>query len=93
MPGYVLLNAAIALVHALSERAKAAARALKYAAWAGWIAVRSVAIASATADMVPGRYHRCGFGVLSGSPSRSWTTMSLRELLGTAPSIVFMNVS
>jgi len=72
---------------------KAAALALKYAACFGWMAARSAAMALATADIVPGRYHRCGFGVLSRRPSRSWATMTLRELLGTASSMVFMNVS
>ena len=31
----------------------------------------------APAVRVPGLYHRCGFGVLSGRPSRSWTVMTL----------------
>ena len=43
---------------------KAAALALKYEAWAGWMAARSAAIALATAGIVLGLYHRCGFGVL-----------------------------
>src|SRR5579875_1856300 len=38
------------------------------------MAARADAIASATAGMVPGLYHRCGFGVPSGSPSRCCTT-------------------
>ena len=50
-------------------------------------------MAFATAGMVPGLYHRCGFGVLSGRPSRSCTTMTLRAAFGAAFSIVFMNVS
>ena len=72
---------------------KAVALALKYEAWAGWMAARSAAIALATAGIVLGLYHRCGFGVSVGRPSRSCTTMTLRELFGAAFSIVFMNVS
>src|SRR5271165_4387626 len=72
---------------------KALALALKYAAWAGDRAARSAATAFATAGMVPGWYHRCGFGVLSGKPSRFCTTTTLRDELGAAFSIVFMNPS
>src|SRR5271157_4936721 len=50
-------------------------------------------MAFATAGMVPGLYHRCGFGVLSGKPSRFCTTTTLRDELGAAFSIVFMNPS
>ena len=32
----------------------------------------------ATAGIVVGSYHRCGFGVLSGRPSTCWTTITLR---------------
>jgi hypothetical protein len=57
------------------------------------MAARSAAIAVATAGIVSGLYHRCGFGVLPGRPSRSWTTMTLRAGFGAAFSIVVMNVS
>ena len=93
MPGYFALNAAMALSHASSEAMNAAALALKYEAWAGWRAARSPAIASATAGIVLGLYHRCGFGVPVGRPSRFCTTMTLRAEFGAAFSIVFMNVS
>src|SRR5580693_6782767 len=57
------------------------------------MAARSAAIAFATAGMVLGLYHRCGFGVAVGRPSRFCTTMTLRDELGAAFSRVFMNVS
>jgi len=66
---------------------------LKNEACAGCSAARSAATAFATAGIVPGLYHRCGFGVLSGRPSRSCTVTTLRDELGAAFSIVFMNVS
>ena len=47
----------------------------------------------ATAGMVDGLYHRCGLGVLSGSPSSFCTSISLRAESGTAFSIESMNVS
>ena len=50
-------------------------------------------MAFATAGMVFGLYHRCGLGVLSGSPSTFWTTITLRSGFGDADSILFMNVS
>ena len=50
-------------------------------------------MAPATAGMVPGSYQRCGFGVLSGSPSIFWTSMTFRLELGEAASIEFMKVS
>ena len=93
MFGYLAANAAMALFHAVREAVKAAALALKYEACAGWMAARSAAIALATAGIVPGLYHRCGFGVPVGRPSRSWTTMTLRAEFGAAFSIVCMNVS
>ena len=48
------------------------------------MAARSAAIALATAGMVDGSYHRCGFGVLSGRPSTFCTLMTLRLESGTA---------
>ena len=54
---------------------------------------RSAAMALATAGIVDGLYHRCGFGVLSGRPSSRCTSMTLRLESGTASSIVVMNVS
>ena len=54
---------------------------------------RSAAIALATAGIVVGLYQRCGFGVLSGRPSRCWTTMTLRHEFGDADSILFMKSS
>ena len=47
-------------------------------------------MALATAGMVVGEYHRCGFGVLSGSPSRCCTSITLRSGFGDAASILFM---
>ncbi len=47
-------------------------------------------MARATAGMVAGEYHRCGFGVESGSRSRCWTSMTLRSELGELASMVFM---
>ena len=69
------------------------ALARKYDAWDGWMAARPVAIALATAGIVVGLYQRCGFGVLSGRPSRFCTSMTFRLESGTAFSIVVMNVS
>ncbi len=63
------MNAAIALPHAASELTKALALALKYEAWPGEREARSAATAFATAGMVTGLYHRCGFGVSVGKPS------------------------
>ena len=50
-------------------------------------------MARATAGMVAGEYHRCGFGVESGRPSRCWTSMTFRAALGELPSMVFMKES
>ena len=50
-------------------------------------------MALAAAGMVFGSYHRWGFGVLSGRPSRCWTSITLRVELGEADSILSMNVS
>ena len=47
-------------------------------------------MALATAGMVDGEYHRCGFGVLSGRPSRCWTSITLRSGFADAASILFM---
>ena len=47
----------------------------------------------ATAGIVFGSYHRCGLGVLSGSPSTFWAMITLRPASGDADSILFMNVS
>ena len=57
------------------------------------MAERSAATAFATAGIVDGLYHRCGLGVLSGSPSRCCTSMTLRLPFGAAASILFMYVS
>ena len=67
--------------------------AWKYALWAGWRADRSAAIALATAGIVAGSYHRCGFGVLSGRPSTCWTVITLRPGFGDADSILFIQLS
>jgi hypothetical protein len=40
--------------------------------------------------MVAGEYHRCGFGVESGLPSRCWTSMTFRAEFGELASMVFM---
>ena len=50
-------------------------------------------MALATAGIVVGEYQRCGFGVLSGRPSRCWTSITLRTELGEAASILFMKES
>ncbi len=50
-------------------------------------------MALATAGIVFGSYHRCGFGVLSGRPSRCWTTITLRLEFGDADSILFIQLS
>ena len=50
-------------------------------------------MALATAGMVVGLYHRCGFGVVSGSPRRFWTLMTLRSGSGEADSILVMKSS
>ena len=47
-------------------------------------------MAFATAGIVAGEYHRCGFGVQSGRPSRCCTSITLRAELGAAASILFM---
>ena len=52
-----------------------------------------MATALATAGIVAGEYQRCGFGVLSGRPSRCCATITLRAELGAAASILFMYVS
>ena len=93
VPGYLALNAAMAFSHGVSDRSNACSRAWKYAVCAGRSADRSAAITFATAGIVFGSYHRCGFGVLSGSPSTFWTTITLRFAFGDADSILFMNVS
>ena len=50
-------------------------------------------MALATAGIVVGLYHKCGFGVLSGRPSNCCTSMTLREESGEAFSIVVAQVS
>jgi hypothetical protein len=50
-------------------------------------------MALATAGIVAGAYHRCGFGVLSGRCRSVCTSMTLRFGFGEAASILFMNVS
>ena len=87
------MNAARALFHAVSEAMKAAALALKYVACAGWTAARSAAIALATAGIVLGWYHRCGFGVSAGRPSRFCATITLRAGFGAALSMVSAQLS
>jgi len=57
------------------------------------MAARLSATAAATLGIVPGSYHRCGFGVLSGRPSSFCTTMTWRPESGTAFSMLSMNVS
>ena len=47
-------------------------------------------MALATAGMVPGEYHRCGFGVESGSRSRCCTLTTLRSELGEPFSMLSM---
>ena len=47
----------------------------------------------ATAGIVPGLYHRCGFGVLSGRPSSCCTLITLRPGAGAAFSIVVAQAS
>ena len=84
------MTCAIAVSQGCSDASNFARLARKYAACDGRSLDRSAAIAFATAGIVAGEYHRCGFGVLSGSPSRCWTTMTLRTLFGAAPSILSM---
>src|SRR5580693_7837141 len=50
-------------------------------------------MALATAGIVVGLYHRCGFDVSVARPSTSWTTMTLRFALGAAASMLFMKLS
>ena len=83
----------MALNHGWSDASKDLSRAWKYAAWLGSSAERSAAMALATAGIVFGQYHRCGFGVLSGSPSTCCATMTFRCALGEADSILSMKVS
>ncbi len=47
----------------------------------------------ATAGIVLGLYHRCGFGVSVGRPSTSWATITLRLLFGDACSILLIQES
>ncbi len=47
----------------------------------------------ATAGIVFGLYHRCGLGVLLGSPRTFWATMTLRLGFGEADSMSFMKPS
>ena len=54
---------------------------------------RSDASATATAGIVLGLYHRCGFAVLSGNPKRCCTLITLRAEFGDADASVPMNVS
>ena len=93
MLGYLALNAAIAFSHGVSERSNAARFAWKYALCAGTSSDRSAAMTLATAGIVLGSYHRCGFGVLSGRPSTSWATITLRLLFGDAASILLIQES
>jgi hypothetical protein len=52
-----------------------------------------LARALATAGIVFGSYHRCGFAVLSGRPNRCCTSTTLRDEFGDAEASVFMKVS
>ena len=79
--------------HGVSEASNFFRLAWKYALCAGCRADRSAAMALATAGIVFGSYHRCGFGVLSGRPSRCCTTITLRFGFGDADSILFMKLS
>ena len=78
MPAYFALNAAMALNQGLSDASKDCSLAWKYALWLGSSSERSAAMTLATAGIVFGLYHRCGLGVLSGSPRTCWATMTLR---------------
>ena len=77
----------------LERRVEGLQPGLKYAWWLGSSFERSAAMTWATAGIVLGLYHRCGFGVLSGSPSTCWATMILRLGLGEADSMSFMKLS
>ena len=45
-------------------------------------------MAFATVGIVFGSNHRCGFGVLSGSPSKCWTLMTFLFAFGAADMIL-----
>ena len=83
----------MALNHGGSEASNLVTLARKYDAWAGSRAERSAAIAWATAGIVFGSYHRCGFGVLSGRPNRCCTMITWRAEFGDADSILAMKSS
>ena len=83
----------MALNHGCSEATNLLSFAWKVEAWAGSSADRSDANALATAGMVFGLYHRCGFAVLLGRPSRPCTLITLRAEFGDAEASVFMKVS
>ena len=83
----------MAFSQGFSDASKAWSLASKYALWLGSSSERSAAMTLATAGMVLGLYHRCGFGVLSGSPRTCWATMTLRLEFGEADSMSFMKVS
>ncbi len=78
----------MAAVQGSSEASNVLRLAAKAAACDGCSSDRASAIAFATAGMVFGSYQRCGFGVLSGSPSRCWTLITLRFGRGAADMIL-----
>ena len=86
-------NAFSARRHGASEAMNLAALALKYAACAGASAESVPASARATAGIVAGAYQRCGLGVESGSRSSLCTSITLRDELGEAASMLFMKAS
>ena len=83
----------MALNHGWSEATNLVSLAWKVDAWAGSSLDRSVASALATAGIVLGLYHRCGFAVLSGRPSKCCTLITLRAEFGDAEASVLMKVS
>src|SRR5579884_622101 len=83
----------MASCHGCSDWSNAVTWEEKYAAWAGSSAERAAATAEATAGMVFGSYHKCGFGVELGNASRCCTTMTVRRLFGEADSILLMKLS
>ena len=83
----------MALIHGCSDATNLVSLARKVEAWAGSSAERSEANALATAGIVFGLYHRCGFGVLSGRPSRCCTLITLRAEFGDAEASESMKAS
>src|SRR6185437_6191128 len=86
--GWAALNAAMAAIQGCSDALKALRLASKYAASSGSKDVSSVATAAATAGIVLESYQRCGLGVLSGSPSKCCTSITLRPEFGVASTIL-----